>query len=207
MALLQDIRRVTTGLPAREALHHLLIERFPGKVAVTATLKSPSIVVLKLVADIEPSTPVIFCQPLPEFPESKQYRAEIIKLLALTNVKVVTRSDPLTGKRDCEICERLWNERPDGAGKVRETIHLNDTLNPYKCWIKAGYHDRSANASEHRIDMYAGKVIVDILRRRTGEDIDRFMQAHGLPHHPKIRFSKTDLPVVQQEGPEIGWHF
>lgn len=207
MTMLQDVRDVTTKLPAQEMLQHLLTERFPGQVAVTASLKSPSIVVLKMIADIDPSTPVIFCQARPVFPESEKYRAEIIGLLGLTNVTIVTQSDALAGKRDCEFSELLWNDAPGGVGKVRETIHLNDTLAPYRCWIRAVYHDRHAKPAAQRIDVYANKVIVDVLRRRNTDLIDLFMQDHKLPHHPRIRPIKKRQPIKQEEGPDIGWHF
>jgi len=58
--MLQEIREKTDGLSTAHMLHYLLEERFPGEVAVTASLKSPSIVVLKLISDIVPSTPVFF---------------------------------------------------------------------------------------------------------------------------------------------------
>jgi len=189
MNILQEIRNTTDGLSTSEMLRYLLKEKFPGEVAVTASLKSPSIVTLKLISEIDPSTSVIFCQPLPIFPESKEYRAEIVDVMGLTNVKVVTLSDPLISKRAFERCERLWNERLAG-GKNRETIHLNDTLSPYKCWIKAVYHDKLAKPASSPLAYYAGMVIVDPLHDRTSETIDRFMQVHGLPYHPKVRYRK-----------------
>ncbi len=202
--LLPEIREITDGLSTAHMLHYLMEERFAGEVAVTVSLKSPSIVVLKLISDIDPATPVFFCHPQPTFPESDTYRSEIVDLLGLTNVKIVTHSDPLTSARSFERCERLWNE---GAvrGKTREVIHLNDTLSPYKCWIKAVYHERSSARQGHRLDVYAGMVIVDVLHGRTTETIDRFMHAHKLPYHPKITRVKKQITVT--EGPVIGYHF
>lgn len=207
MKLLPEIEDTTAGLSATETLRDLLTTWFPGKVAVTASLRAPSIVVLKIISDIDPTTPVIFCHPRQVFPESKEYRAEIVDMLGLTNVKVLTRSDPLTGKRAHERCERLWSETPGGTGRAKQTIHLNDTLAPYKCWIKAAYHDRTVGSAEQRFHCYGDMMIVDALRGRTRELIDRFMQAHGLPYHPKISHRKKRAQVVQADATEIGWHF
>ena len=207
MEQLPEIEDATAGLSATETLRELLTKWFPGEVAVTASLKAPSIAVLKIISDIDPSTPVIFCHPRRVFPESQEYRAEIVGLFGLTNVKVVTRSDPVTRKRPFERCERLWSEAPGGTGRSKETIHLNDTLAPYRCWIKAGYHERTVGSTEQRFYCYGGKVIVDALRGRSRELVDRFMQAHGLPYHPKIRHRKERVQVAQTATPEIGWHF
>ncbi len=206
MDLLQELRDATDGLPTAQMLRYLLKERFPGEVVVTASLKAPSIVTLQMISDIDPSTPVIFCHPQQVFPESETYRAEIIGLLGLSNVKVVTRSDPPTEKRPYERCERLWSEVP-GGGRIRETIHLNETLAPYKCWIKAAYHDGPAGPAGHRLDLYGGLVIVDVSHRRTIETIDRFMQAHGLPYHPKVRRRTKRVYTALPDAPVVGYHF
>ena len=202
--MLQELRDVTAGMSTAHMLEYLIKDRFPGKTAATVSLKSPGIVVLKLISDIDPSTPVFFCQPQPVFPESDQYRTEIVKLLGLTHVKLITRSDPLTASRPYDHSEWLWNEAA-ARGKTREVIHLNETLSPYKCWIKAVYHERSAGPEGHRLDVCAGMVIVNLLHGRTTETIDRFMHAHKLPYHPKITPRKKQAPAAG--GPVIGYHF
>ena len=206
MGLLREIRETTTELPALEMLRYLVTERFPGECVVTASLKSPSVVVLKMISDIDPATPVIFCHPRKVFPASEDYRAEIIRQLGLTNVKSITGSDPFGGKHEHQFYERLWNEPPEG-GRSSETIHLNEVLEPYKCWIKAAYHQRPDATARQRIDVYGGKVIVDVLRRRPTEAVDQFMQDHGLPYHPRVRHLKEQVRVAPTAGKEVGWYF
>ncbi len=203
--MLAEIRDATDGMSSSRLLEYLLKTRFPGEVAVTASLKSPSIVVLKMISEIDASTPVFFCQPQPVFRESEEYRAQIVELLGLSNVALVTHSDPLTHARAFERCERMWNEGATARGRTRETFHLNDTLAPYKCWIKAAYHDRSAEPHKHRLDVYAGMVIVDVLQGRTTEVVDRFMHAHDLPYHPRIKPHKS--PPATEVDTVIGCHF
>ena len=207
MERLPDIKAATDSLSATEMLRELLTRWFPGEVAVTASLRAPSIVVLKIVSDIDPSTPVIFCHPRQVFPESEDFRGELIELFGLTDVKVVTQSDPETRKRPFERSERLFSEAPGGMGRSWEKIHLNDTLQPYKCWIKAVYHERTVGTSDERFYCYGEKIIVDALRGRSRELIDRFMQAHALPYHPKVSQKIKRVPVAQTDAPDIGWHF
>ena len=207
METLQELRRLTTELPSSQMLELLIEEKFPKGVVVTASLKSPSVVVLKMISEIDPSTPVIFCHPQQVFPESKKYREELIKLLGLSNVKVMTRGDPLTGKHAFERYERLLSEATNSAGSSQETIHLHDTLSPYKCWIKAVYHEKPVGTGPHRVNVHGGMVIVDALRRRTTEMVDRFMQEHGLPHHPKIRRHKKPVQINPSSTPDVGSYY
>lgn len=205
--MLQELRKLTTELPAALMLRRLITEIFPGKTVVTASLRSPSVVVLKIISEIDPSTPVIFCHPRQVFPESDIYRNELIELLGLSNVTVKTSSDPMTGKRAFERCERLRSDAPGSSGQSNETIHLHDTLSPYKCWIKAAYHERSSEPAEHRVDVHGGMVIVDVLRRRTTGAIDQFMQEQGLPYHPRISHRKKPVQPIQPNAPDIGSYY
>ncbi|MGI9481006.1 MAG: phosphoadenosine phosphosulfate reductase family protein, partial [Hyphomicrobiales bacterium] len=163
---------MTTDLPASRMLEILIKEKFPNETVVTASLKSPSVVVLKMVSEIDPATPVIFCHPQHVFPESEKYRDELVEQLGLSNVKVMTRGDRLAGKREFERYERLLSDTPNSAGSSHETIHLHDTLAPYKCWIKAVYHATPEGLGPHRVNVHGGMVIVDVLRRRTTEMVD-----------------------------------
>jgi hypothetical protein len=86
MTIYQDIRSISPDLSAEELLRHLIVERFPGKTVVTASLKAPSVVVLKMVADIGRATPVVFCRRGFQFPESRAYRERIVALLGLENI-------------------------------------------------------------------------------------------------------------------------
>ena len=90
MTVYQDIRAISADLGAADLLRHLILERFPGKTVVTASLKAPSIAVLKMVADIDPTTSVVFCQRGFQFAESRDYRDRIVALLGLKSVGQAT---------------------------------------------------------------------------------------------------------------------
>ena len=91
MSVHQEIRSISPDLSTMDLLRYLIVERFPGKTLVTASLKAPSIVVLKMVADIDPTTPVAFCSPGYRFPESNEYRERILAVLHLVHFETHTR--------------------------------------------------------------------------------------------------------------------
>ena len=117
MSVYKDIRSVSPDLSTPDLLRFLILERFPGETVVTASLKAPSVAVLKLVADIDPATPVVFCGRGFQFPESDVYRARIVEQLGLKNVSQTTgrEADVLPG--DYDHCEHMWAESPDRQKK------------------------------------------------------------------------------------------
>ena len=64
MPVLESLRAAVEGCTPEQLLRLLITDRFPGRTVITASLRAPSIVVLKMVADIDPVTPVVFYSQL-----------------------------------------------------------------------------------------------------------------------------------------------
>ena len=200
MSVFQDIRSVSPDLSTPDLLRFLIEEKFAGKTLVTASLKAPSVVVLKLVADIDPATPVVFCVRGFEFPESGVYRKRIVELLGLENVSQTKGGEVEVLPGDYDHCERMWVESRDGLGRSYEIVHLNQTLAPYSCWISAVYHVPSPPRVTHRVDVESRLIRVDPLIRWTKDDIRAFMRKHKLPFHPRAVRRK---PAPSLEKPSL----
>ena len=201
MSVFQDIRSVSPDLSTPDLLRFLIEERFAGKTLVTASLKAPSVVVLKLVADIDPATPVVFCVRGFEFPESGVYRKRIVELLGLENVSQTKGGEVEVLPGDYDHCERMWVESRDGLGRSYEIVHLNQTLAPYSCWISAVYHVPSPPRVTHRVDVESRLIRVDPLIRWTKDDVRAFMREHELPFHPRAVRRKPAAPLEKQPLP------
>lgn len=206
MSLLHQIRADISHLPATDLLQYLLQDVFPGKSVVTASLRAPSIVVLKMVADVAPDTPVMFCQRGHVYPESLEYRDRIIDILGLTNVSITAGGTSSTGTCGFFQHEQMWVGTSVGDGRVRETVHLAEALVPYDCWISAVYHAPKPENITHRVDICGEKLRVDVLRHRSARDIRRFMKDHGLPFHPRAEPGKFAKPTVQEPAADL-YHF
>lgn len=182
-----DIREISASLGTAELLRLLVNDRFPGETVVTASLRAPSIVVLKMISGIDPSVPVIFCQREPVFDESVTYRATIIKLLGLKNVSLNDGHETRVGPGDSDHCERMWVQYRDMPGSSDQTLHLNDCLAPYKCWISAVYHMARPDFVRHRVDVEGRLIRVDPLVRWTRGDVNAFMREHDLAYHRRAQ--------------------
>ena len=184
MSVYQDIRSVSPDLSTPELLRYLISERFPGKTLVTASLKASSIVVLKLVAEIDSATPVVFCGRGFQFPESDVYRKRIVELLGLKNVSQTKGGEVEVLPGDLDHSENMWAESKDGSGRSYEIVHLNQTLVPYDCWISAVYHVPSPPQLNHRVEVEGRLIRIDPLNRWSKNDVRAFMREHKLPFHP-----------------------
>src|ERR1700691_2498377 len=100
--------------PARlaSASPHEIIEAgalaTPGRLAVVSSFGTESAVLLKFVADVDPSLPVLFLDTLWLFKETLAYRDALVERLKLTDVRTVTPSPSALALRDPkrELCFR-----------------------------------------------------------------------------------------------------
>ncbi len=204
MSLLQDIWSKTSHLDTHQLLAYLIGERYPGRVVVTASLKSRSIAVLKMVADIDPNTPVVFCRPGLEFEESKSYREQIVARLGLTDVKIASGRETEVQPGDHDHTERMWIENRDMDGQTFVLAHLNDTLKEFDCWISAVNHVKRPAEITHRVDLDGRLVRVDPVVRWSDDDIRDFMRDNDLPYHKR---AKRNYPKFQpDEESDAPWY-
>ncbi len=200
MSLRQDIRSISGDLDTQALLNHLITDRFPGKTVITASLRAPSICVLKMVADINPATPVVFCQRPPIFEESAEYRSQIVELLGLQNVSMNEGRETTVAQGDRDHCERMWVHYRDMPGRSFQLLHINDCLAEYQCWISAVYHVDPSPEPHNRVDVEGKLIKVDPLARWSKKDVQQFMSENNLPYHKmaKRQFNykgKTDGAV------------
>jgi len=183
--MLDQLKAATAGLSTQELLRFLLGDRFAGKTVVTASLRSSSVAVLKMVADIDPATPVIFCRRGAPFAESLEYHETIVGQLGLRNVRISAGHEPQTRRGDYDHYERMWIEYPNAPGRSFEIAHLNDILAPYECWISAVYHVKVPDAERHRLDVEGRLCRVDPLVGWSRDDVRAFMHLQDIPVHKR----------------------
>ena len=206
ISIFQEVRSVSPELSTPDLLRFLIDKKFAGKTLVTASLKAPSVAVLKMVADINADTPVVFCVPGFQFPESVAYRERIIELLGLKNVSQSKGGEAKIRPGDHDHCERMWAEHRDLPSRSVEIVHLNQTLASYDCWISAVYHQPLSSNVTHRVDVEGRLIRIDPLIRWTREDVGAFMREHKLPFHPPA-IRRELAPPPENVSPPADYHY
>jgi phosphoadenosine phosphosulfate reductase len=158
-----------------------------------------------MVADIDPDTPVVFCSPGFQFPESIVYRERIVDLLGLKNVSQGKGGETEVLPGDQDHYERMWLDSQDGQSRSYEIVHLNQTLAPYRSWISAVYHMPGPSHVTQRVDVEGRLIRVDPLIRWSKDEVRTFMREQELPFHPRATPRAPREPKDAQELPSYNY--
>lgn len=198
--MLFEIQETTKDLSCYSLIEYLVNDQFKGKSIVSASLRARSIVVLQILADIDPATPIVFCHAGSIFPESVEYKQFIIDRLGLTNVREPQEKESDTMPGDYDHVEWLKARYDGSPGAMKEAMHLNKSLDGFECWISAVYHNPYDGSKINRIDV-EGKVIrINPLLDWTREDVVKFMKANDLPFH---KLAPHDPVYPKHEGDQL----
>src|SRR4051812_20237947 len=166
-----------------ELLRPLLRDELAGRIALVSSFGTESAVLLALVAEVDPATPVIFVDTLRLFGETLRYRDHLVARLGLTGLRAV-EPDPVALKQ-ADPNEVLWRDNPDACCHVRKTLPLERALAPFDAWITGRKRFQAATrAALPPIEAADGKIKINPLATWTRERIAAEFQRRDLPPHP-----------------------
>ena len=191
------LNRLVRGGDAHDVLEAVLKDRVAGDVAMVSSFGAESAVLLDLVAEVDPSVPVLFLDTGKHFPETLAYRDRLAEHLGLTDLRILTPEPELLETRD-ESGLR-WSYDPDGCCEIRKVLPLRAALADFDASItgrKAFQSDTRAHLPRFEIDGSdeQGRLKINPIVDWTAEDIEARMVERGLPRHP----------LVEQGYPSIG---
>ncbi len=175
-------KRYEDAAPA-DIIRAMASEEFPGKIALVSSFGTESAVLLHMIAQADPATPVVFLDTGKLFGETKRYRDQLIKLLGLTGVQSVAPDPAQLAARDPKGI--LWSQDPDACCTLRKVEPLRRALAPYAAWFTGRKAFQGASRAALPVFEAAdGRIKVNPIVRWTKTDIDAYFAAHDLPHHP-----------------------
>ena len=166
-------------------LRFLITERFPQKTLTTCSLRARSIVLLKMISEIDASTPIVFCHAPDPYPESLEYRAKIVSQLGLRDIRDPAPDESGALPGDCDHNEGLWAENPVNHTRVYKIVHLNRSLAEFDCWISGVYHGPYGGTPKPRVTEEGRLIRINPLAAWTQDQVRGFMKENGLPYHPR----------------------
>ena len=180
-----NLQLVSRELDTLSFLRFLITESFPRRTLVTVSLRARSIVLLKMISEIDPSTPITFCHAPELFPESLEFRTRLVDRLGLRDIRTPADDEgaPLPG--DCNHSEGLWAENPADRTRAYKTVNLNQTLAGFDCWISGVYHGPYSAVAGPRLVEEGRLIRIDPLASWTQDQVQRFMEENGLAYHPR----------------------
>lgn len=188
--------------------------RFAGQLAMSSSFGAQSAVMLHLVSQHAPGTPVIFIDTGYLFEETYRFVAELTERFDL-DVRVY--APRLTAAYQEALYGKLWEQGEEG---IRRYLQINK-VEPMKraltelaplAWL-AGVR---ADQTEHRnglrpVDAQDGRVKVHPILSWSASDVDDYMERHGLPYHPlydqgyrSLGDWHSTLPTLPDQDPRDG---
>ncbi len=198
------------SLGTTDLLERLLLRELPGRVAAVSSFGAESAVLLHLVADVDPATPVIFVDTLKMFDETLRYRETLVRRLGLSDVRI-ERPDPVVLSMRDAAGER-WSFDPDGCCDLRKVAPLRRALASFDAWIsgRKGFQAGTRTALP-RFEVDEGRLKINPLADWDKAALDRYFDEHDLPRHPleaqgylSIGCAPCTTPVRPGENPRAG---
>lgn len=198
-----ELKAACQDMACINLLEYLIKNKFPGKIAVTASLQARSIIVQQMIAEIDPTTPIIYHSAGKAFPEREEYRKMIVDRFGFTNVLSPVGGDESTiraGDQDHIEWVKARYDRSHGA--TQEAMHLNHTLEPYDCWVSAVYHFDQDQKMRNRIEREGHIIRVNPLIDWDVERVQNFMEEFDLPLL-QLNKEQIDMNAKHGDGAEV----
>lgn len=193
--LAKRIEKNYANASIEDTLRALQTDIFKDRIALVSSFGSEAAILLYYAAQVDPHFPVIFLDTKKLFPETLEYRDNLIEKLGLTNVKTIypeyadlTRNDPHGD---------LWRRDSKTCCTIRKVIPLQKALKGYDAWItgRKRYHG-GIRTSLPFVEVSDGRVKINPLLNWTEENISAFFEKTGLPRHPLAAEGFTSIGCI-----------
>jgi len=171
-------------------LEALLESELGGKIMMTSSFGAEAVVLLDLVAKVDPTIPVIFLDTRRLFGETLRYQRQITELLGLEDVRIIR---PDTGHlENIDPDDMLFTKDTDKCCEIRKVLPLNAALETLQDagfigWITGRKRFQSGIRGDlDVIEASDNFVKINPLAQWTDADIKDAFLAKNLPPHPLV---------------------
>jgi phosphoadenosine phosphosulfate reductase len=179
------LKRRVAHWSTREMLEQVIKHEFPGRIALVSSFGAESVVLLHLIASIEPATPVIFIDTGKIFGSTHRYRNEIVTRLGLTDVRAARPDPAMLAAQDADAV--LWLRDPDRCCAIRKVSPLSRALSGFEAWISGRKRFQGGRrAALPLVEADGDRIKINPLADWSKEDVEAYRQRHDLPEHPLV---------------------
>ena len=170
-------------LDGRDLLKPLVEDVFPGRIALVSSFGIESAVLLHMVAELNPATPVVFLDTGKLFGETRRHRDELAARLGLSDVRSISPAPSDEASQDPD--GTLWMSDPDMCCHMRKVEPLERALRGFQAWItgRKRFHGGMRSALP-TLEVADWRLKVNPLVGWSQADLDAYIERHDLPRHP-----------------------
>lgn len=159
------------------------IRTMPGRMAVVSSFGTESAVLLKFVAEVDPSLPVLFLDTQWLFKETLAYRDALVARLGLSDVRTVIPSPSEIAMRDPKR-DLAFRDR-DACCEIRKVTPLATELAGFDGWMsgRKRYHG-AERAALPVVEQDGSRLKFNPLARLSRPELNAVFAMAKLPRHP-----------------------
>ncbi len=173
------------GLPAKDVVALAVEELFPARIALVSSFGAESVVLLHILAEIDPHVPVLFLDTGRLFPETLEYRAKLTERLGLRDVRSIGPEEDRLAALD--PLRALWMTNTDLCCRIRKVEPLARGLKGFDAWFTGRKRFQSRGRSSLRLFEADGQRIkVNPLADWSAADLTAYARERDLPPHPLV---------------------
>ena len=140
---------------------------------------------LHLIAQIDPATPILFLNTGKLFGETLRYRDRLQDVLGLGDIRSLAPNPGDRAKFDPE--GTLWSRDTDACCSFRKVIPLKRALEPFAAQITGRKRFQTKERAEMQaVEFFEGRFRFNPLADWTLVDLEDYVATHDLPRHPLV---------------------
>jgi phosphoadenosine phosphosulfate reductase len=201
------------GMEPKLLLHTVIKEEFKNEIALFSSFGADSALLIALVAEVDPTTPILFLETGKHFPETLEYVEQLKQKLGLTDVRFLRPQPEMVARTDPK--GDLWSFMPNRCCWMRKVEPLNRAVK--EMGIKALITGRKRYQTKERSDMTyfqldeEGIFRINPLAYFEKEALKAEFAKRELPQHPlvakgykSIGCAPCTLPVAEGQDERAG---
>ncbi len=173
---------------AQNLLRAMITNEFKGKIALISSFGADSALLIRLVADVDPATPILFLDTEKHFPETLDYVDQLEREFGLTNVRRLKPREDLVQNIDPN--GELWKTQVNRCCWMRKVEPLKRVLESgeYEAVITGRKrYQTSDRADIDNVELFDDGVFrINPLCTWTKDDIRAEFEKRDLPQHPLV---------------------
>ncbi|MEI9888121.1 MAG: phosphoadenylyl-sulfate reductase [Rhizomicrobium sp.] len=182
---LAQLQEAAQGRDAHGILELALTGEFRGKSAVVSSFGAESAVLLHLVSEIDPNTPILFLNTGKLFGETLRYRDRLQDVLGLGDIRSLAPSLVERDRNDPQGV--LWSKDTDACCNFRKVIPLKRALEPFAAQITGRKRFQTRERAEMpAVEFFEGRFRFNPLAEWSLADLEAYTARHALPVHPLV---------------------
>jgi phosphoadenosine phosphosulfate reductase len=186
------LNREFRGLSAQRIVGRLLRGRVAGRVAVVSSFGAETACLLKLVADKDPATPVVFLDTRKHFSETLRYVDDLMDQLGLTTL---VRARPASTGLVAEDPDGTLHQRDgDRCCHIRKTLPMIGVLKNFDCVLTGRKRFQTDRRAEMEVvEVQESWLRVNPLADWTREQALEFLEKNGILQHPLVSMGYASI--------------